>query len=143
MTDNSEEAAYTQMKDAVMDEIKHIFRPEFLNRIDEIIVFKSLDKKDMKAISDIILADIEKRAKDQMNITITVKDEAKDYMIDQGFDKKYGARSLKRKIQQLLEDQLAEEILGGKILSGDRVSVGTKEGKLTFSVRKKPKRKVE
>ena len=142
-TDNSKDAGYNKMKEAVMDEIRHIFRPEFLNRIDEIIVFRSLEKEDMLAISDIILNEISKRADDQMQLHLMVTDAAKQFMIDKGFDKKYGARPLKRQIQTLLEDELAEEILTGRIKSGDRVKIDYTGEKLSFKSLKKPGRKAK
>ena len=122
--DRSEKHDYNIMKDTVMDEIKNIFRPEFLNRIDEIIVFESLTKDDMKEIVKLQLAQIEKRAKDQINLTLKVTPRAKDYLVEEGFDRRYGARSLKRKIQTLIEDPLAELILAGKIKEGSVVTIG-------------------
>lgn len=133
-TDKSEAHDYNVMKDAVMDEIRHIFKPEFLNRIDEIIVFSSLSKEDMKGIVKIQLADIMKRAKDQMGITLKVTPKAREYLVDQGFDARYGARSLKRKIQNLLEDEMAEQILAGNITPNSTVSVVKGKEKLEFKV---------
>ena len=132
MTDHSAEADYQVMKDAVMDEVKRSFKPEFINRVDEIIVFRSLEAEDAVQIADIILKEITDRAKEQMGIRITVTKKAKMLMVEQGFDKKYGARSLKRKIQSLMEDELAEEILAGRIKEGDKVRIDVKGGKLTF-----------
>ena len=125
------------MKGRVMEEEKRLFKPEFLNRIDEIIVFHQLTKEHMKGIADIMLRGIEKRSKEQLGITLTVNEAAKDLLIDKGYDDKYGARPLRRTIQSLLEDKMAEEILDGKLKKGVNVEVGCEEGKLTFTVKKK------
>ena len=125
------------MKGRVMEEVKRLFKPEFLNRIDEIIVFHQLTKEHMKGIADIMLRGIEKRSKEQLGITLTVNEAAKDLLIDKGYDDKYGARPPRRTIQSLLEDKMAEEILDGKLKKGVNVEVGCEEGKLTFTVKKK------
>ena len=122
-TDKSQTHDYNIMKDAVMDEVKYIFKPEFINRIDEIIVFAALTKENMKDIINIIFADVAERAKKQMNITLTLSDKAKTILVDQGYDARYGARALKRKVQTEIEDRMAEEILDGKIKNGDKVSI--------------------
>ena len=123
---SSAEDDHKLMKENVMAEIRKLFKPEFLNRIDDIIVFHSLQKEEMKQIVDILLASLSKRTKEQMNITISVEDSAKEFIVDKGYDPKYGARPLRRTIQTEIEDRLAEEILDGKIFSGDEV-VFTKE----------------
>ena len=130
---------YEKMKSSVMEEVKHLFRPEFLNRIDDIIVFESLTKENMKDIIEILLKDFRNRAKDQMELTIRVSDNAKVFLVDSGYDQKYGARALKRKVQSLLEDEIAEEILAGNIQAGDTVSVKVSKDKsrLVFTVLKK------
>ena len=125
------------MKGRVMEEVKRLFKPEFLNRIDEIIVFHQLTKEHMKGIADIMLRGIEKRSKEQLDITLTVNEAAKDLLIDKGYDDKYGARPLRRTIQSLLEDKMAEEIMDGKLKKGVNVEVDCEEGKLTFTVKKK------
>ena len=125
------------MKGRVMEEVKRLFKPEFLNRIDEIIVFHQLTKEHMKGIADIMLRGIKKRSKEQLGITLTVNEAAKDLLIDKGYDDKYGARPLRRTIQSLLEDKMAEEILDGKLKKGVNVEVDCEEGKLTFTVKKK------
>lgn len=125
------------MKGRVMEEVKRLFKPEFLNRIDEIIVFHQLTKEHMKGIADIMLRGIEKRSKEQLGITLTVNEAAKDLLIDKGYDDKYGARPLRRTIQSLLEDKMAEEILDGKLKKGVNVEVDCEEGKLTFTIKKK------
>ncbi|MDO4939698.1 MAG: ATP-dependent Clp protease ATP-binding subunit [Lachnospiraceae bacterium] len=120
---SSEAADYEQMKDAVNDEIKRMFKPEFLNRIDDIIVFHQLQRDNMKDIIEILIRDINKHTGEQMNVEIVLDDEAKEYLIDVGFDPKYGARPLKRALQSQLEDRLAEEVLMGAITENMRVNV--------------------
>ena len=130
-------ADYDFMKGRVMDEVKRLFKPEFLNRIDEIIVFHQLTKEHMKGIADIMLRSIIKRSKEQLGITLTVGEAARDYLIDKGYDDKYGARPLRRTIQSLLEDKMAEEMLDGHIKAGGQVDVGFDGEKLTFAVKAK------
>lgn len=125
------------MKGRVMEEVKRLFKPEFLNRIDEIIVFHQLTKEHMKGIADIMLKGIEKRCKDQLGITLTVNEAAKELLIDKGYDEKYGARPLRRTIQSLLEDKMAEEILDGKIKKSAGVEASCEDGRLIFTVKKK------
>jgi len=141
----SAQANYNAMKDAVLEEVKHIFKPEFLNRIDEIIVFEALSKENMKDIVDIILKELTKRAQSQMNIKLKVADSAKQFLVDQGYDPKYGARALKRKVQSLLEDKMAEEVLAGHITPSCTVNVKVlKDAKeLTFTVSSSKKRKAD
>ncbi len=121
ISDNSAENDHKLMKENVMAETRKIFKPEFLNRIDDIIVFHSLQKEEMTQIVDILLNSLSRRTKEQMNITISVDDEVKELIVEKGYDQKYGARPLKRTIQTEIEDRLAEEILDGKIFSGDEV----------------------
>ena len=125
------------MKGRVMDEVKRLFKPEFLNRIDDIIVFHQLTRDHMKGIADIMLKGIEKRCRDQLGIRLTVDEAAKEFLIDKGYDDKYGARPLRRAIQSLLEDKLAEELLEGRIRQGALVQAGSDGQKLTFTVKKK------
>ncbi len=125
------------MKGRVMEEVKRLFKPEFLNRIDEIIVFHQLTKEHMKGIADIMLKGIEKRCKEQLGITLTVNEAAKELLIDKGYDEKYGARPLRRTIQSLLEDKMAEEILDGKIKKSAGVEASCEDGRLIFTVKKK------
>ena len=129
---NDEKANYTLMKDRVMEEVKRLFKPEFLNRIDDIIVFHQLNKEHMDQIAGIMLDVILKRTKEQMDIRLTVDEEARKVLIDKGYDEKYGARPLRRTIQNMLEDKLAEEILDGKVKKGDLVQVSGKDGELVF-----------
>ena len=114
---------YQDMKSKVMEEVRQMFKPEFLNRVDEIIVFHQLTKENMGKIVDIMLADIEKRMKESMDLEITVSDDAKQVLINKGYDEKYGARPLRRAIQTLVEDSLAEEILDGKIRKRGHVMI--------------------
>ncbi|MCI9594153.1 MAG: ATP-dependent Clp protease ATP-binding subunit [Lachnospiraceae bacterium] len=130
---NDDKANYTLMKDRVMEEVKRLFKPEFLNRIDDIIVFHQLNKEHMEQIAGIMLDVILKRTKDQMDIRLTVDEEARKVLIEKGYDEKYGARPLRRTIQNLLEDKLAEEILDGKVKKGDLVQVSGKDGKLVLT----------
>ena len=120
------------MKNGVMEEVKRIFKPEFLNRIDETIVFRMLNKDDMKKIVTILCKELQKRCADQMGITLTVRDSAKTAIVDKSYDRKYGARPLKRKIQDEVEDRLAEEIIAGRIQRGDKVVLTVKKGELTL-----------
>ena len=129
-----EKADYKVMKDRVMEEVKHLFKPEFINRIDEIIVFHPLNKGHMKDIVTIMLKDIMKRTKEQMDITLNVSEEAKEFLINKGYDEKYGARPLRRTIQNCLEDKLAEEILDSLVKEGDEVTVESAGEELKFSV---------
>ena len=132
-SDNSKEHNHAVMKERVMEEVKSIFKPEFLNRIDETIVFHTLTKENIGSIVDILLASINKRIKEQMNMTIKLDETARNYIIDNGYDEKYGARPLKRALQSKVEDELAEKILEGTFKSGDTVLVGLSDDKLTFS----------
>ena len=131
---NDETVNYEKMKNGVMEEIKQIFKPEFLNRIDEIIVFRSLQKENMKQIVTIMLNEVKKRATEQLNISLNITPAAKQLIVDESFDKKYGARPLRRKIQSSIEDKLAEEILIGNIHSGNKVSITATKKKLEFKV---------
>lgn len=133
-SENDEKASYGFMKDKVMEEVRRLFKPEFLNRIDEIIVFHQLNKDHMKQIADIMLQSILKRTREQMDLTLQVEDPAKELLIEKGYDQKYGARPLRRTIQNMVEDQLAEEILDGRIKKGDHVLVSSDGKVLTFQV---------
>ena len=120
---NDEKENYKFMKDRVMEEVKRLFKPEFLNRIDDIIVFHPLNKDHMKEIAGIMLSTIGKRTRAQLQMELEVTDQAKEYLIEKGYDEKYGARPLRRTIQNLLEDKLAEEVLDGQVKAGDHVLV--------------------
>ena len=133
-------ADYNFMKDRVMDEVKRLFKPEFLNRIDEIIVFHQLTREHIKGIADIMLGTISKRCKEQLGIGLEVTDSVREHLIDKGYDDKYGARPLRRTIQNLVEDRLAEEMLDGRINAGSLVEVGFDGEKLTFTIKAKTAR---
>ena len=133
---SSEKEDYAFMKGRVMEEVKKQFKPEFLNRIDETIVFHQLNKDHMKDIAKILLKGILELTKEQMDLTLEVAQDATELLIDKGYDEKYGARPLKRTIQNLLEDKLAEEILEGKVRKGDKVLVEAQEGELVFKAEK-------
>ena len=130
---DDEKARYDRMKTGVMDEVKRLFKPEFLNRIDEIIVFHPLTKDHMKEIVSILLRSVSKRTSQQMSITLEAGDDVKEYLIEKGYDEKYGARPLKRTIQNLIEDKLAEEVLEGKVKEGDAVTISVENDSLKFS----------
>ena len=125
---------YKFMKERVMEEVKRLFKPEFLNRIDDIIVFHPLSQNHMKEIVNIMLSGIEKRTKSQMNLTLNVDEDAKTFLVEKGYDEKYGARPLRRAIQNLLEDKLAEAVLDGVVHAGDTVSVTKEENELKFKI---------
>ncbi len=136
-TADDEKQNYDRMKDGVMEEVKRIFKPEFLNRIDETIVFRALNKDDMKKIVTLLTKTLVERCKNQMDITLSIKDSVKAHIVETAYEPKYGARPLRRKIQNAIEDALAEEILDGRIKKGDTVDVGIREKEVRFSVRKK------
>ncbi len=138
-----EKADYNRMKEGVMEEVKRIFKPEFINRIDEIIVFHSLTREDIKNIVRIMLAIIEKRCEQQMDLKLTIEESVIDFISEKGFDDKYGARPIRRAIQSYIEDKLAEEILEGKISSGDFVTVNYKENQIVMTGKKKRTRKAK
>ena len=123
---------YKKMKDSVMEEVKRIFKPEFINRIDEIIVFHSLDEDNIKSIVRIMAQSIVKRCKQQMNIELSVSEELIQFIAKKGFDKNYGARPLRRAIQTEIEDRIAEEILNGTIAAGDAVDAVYIDEKVSF-----------
>ena len=125
-------ADYKKMKTNVMEEVKRLFRPEFLNRIDEIIVFHSLGEEHMKKIAGLMCKELADRAKAQLNINLTIRESAKKFIVEKGTDKKYGARPLRRAIQNHLEDKLAEAILSGEIKPGTNVAVGLSKDQLKF-----------
>ena len=130
-----EKKDYSRMKEGVMEEVKRMFKPEFLNRIDEIIVFHTLNKEEVKKIVGILLKDLTLRCKDQMGIELKVRDSVKELIAKEGFDPKYGARPLRRAIQNKIEDAMAEEILEGRIKQGDKVIIGVSKEKIKFMVK--------
>ena len=132
MSGEDEKQDYERMKSNVMEEVRRLFKPEFLNRIDEIMVFHTLNKQHIRKIVSLLLKNLENRCQEQMDIRLKITDSVKDYLAEAGFDSKYGARPLRRAIQMKLEDTLANEILEGKIKRGDTVKVQLHQKKLKF-----------
>lgn len=134
-------ADYKRMKDGVMEEVKRIFKPEFLNRIDEMIVFHSLSKENIKDIADVMIRVIQNRCKEQMGILLTADLSFIDFVAEKGYDDKYGARPLRRAIQTYIEDKLAEEILEGKCKFGDQVTISCIDGEIFLKIKQKRNKK--
>ena len=126
-----EKEEYDRMKETILEELKRTFRPEFLNRIDEVIVFHSLKEDDVKEIVQLMIKDLEKKLK-RLNINIEVTDDTIDYISNKGFDPVYGARPLERTITKMIEDQLAEEILKGSVSKEDNIIIDFKNNNLIF-----------
>ena len=135
-TKSDENKDYLKMKDSVMEEVKRMFKPEFINRIDEIVVFHSLNKANMMDICTLLCTNLQKRCQEQMDIKLTVSKELKSYIVDKHSDAKMGARPIKRAIQSVIEDSLSEEILRKNINPGDSVVAKVKDGKAVFTVKK-------
>ncbi|MBP2071934.1 ATP-dependent Clp protease ATP-binding subunit [Thermoanaerobacterium butyriciformans] len=125
-------ASYEKMKENILDELKKSFRPEFLNRIDDIIVFRQLTQDDIRKITDLMIADLNKRLKDN-NISLEFTDDAKEELLKEGYDVTYGARPLRRAIQKVVESELSELMLKGEVKSGDKILVKLKDGKFDFT----------
>ena len=132
--EKSEKADYAAMKNGVMEEVRHTFKPEFLNRIDEILVFHSLGEEDRKKILKLMLDSLSARILETQNITMKFTGAAKAFLLQHGYEEKYGARPLRRALQTHIEDALTDEILSGKVKSGDTVTVGCMKNALNFSV---------
>ena len=132
-----EKKDYEKMKSGVMEEVRRLFKPEFLNRIDEIMVFHTLNKEEIRKIVVLLLKSLEKRCKEQMDILLNVTNSAVDYLAEAGFDAKYGARPLRRAIQSKIEDRLTDELLEGKIKRGDLVQIQYRNKELQFTVKDK------
>ncbi|HCX78068.1 MAG TPA: ATP-dependent Clp protease ATP-binding subunit ClpC [Firmicutes bacterium] len=122
---------YENMKEQVTGELKRTFRPEFLNRIDDVIVFHALDRQHIHSIVDLMLAELAGKLK-ELDLTISVTEAARNLLVDQGFDPTYGARPLRRAIQRLIEDEISEELLKGSFAAGENILVDAAEGKLIF-----------
>ena len=133
ISENDEKRDYERMKSGVMEEVRRLFKPEFLNRIDEIMVFHALNKEHIKKIVTLLLKNLEKRCEEQLEIQLKVTNSTKEHLAEAGFDSKYGARPLRRAIQNKIEDVMANEILEGKIKRGDIVTVQYTKGKIRFS----------
>ncbi len=136
--DGSKDKDYQFMKGRVMEEIKHLFKPEFLNRIDEIIVFHPMTRENIRAIAEVLLKELRQRAKTELGIHLSLDERAKDFLAEKGYDPKYGARPLRRTIQSYLENPLSEEILNGRVTrdSTVRITVDKSGEKLKFTARR-------
>jgi len=135
ISQKDEKKDYEKMKSGVMEEVRRLFKPEFLNRIDEIMVFHTLNKEEIRKIVLLLLKSLEKRCEEQMDIHLNVTNSAVDYIAEAGFDAKYGARPLRRAIQSKIEDRLASELLEGKIRRGDIVQVQYRNKEIRFIVK--------
>lgn len=136
-TETSKEQDYEKMKAGVMEEVKKLFKPEFINRIDEIMVFKPLGKEEMHEIVNLLCDTLAKRCRAQMQINITFRPALKEHLVTKYSDAKMGARPLKRALQNVVENQLAEEILAGRVKAGDTVTVGFRREQVVFDVKEK------
>ncbi|MFH1002144.1 MAG: ATP-dependent Clp protease ATP-binding subunit ClpC, partial [bacterium] len=133
---DSEEMSYKEIKDKVMGELHKTFRPEFLNRIDELIVFKSLNREEIKKITGLMLNEVKKLLEEQ-KIDLDTTEEAKELLAKEGYDPNFGARPLRRTIEKLIENPISEKILASEFKEGDCVLVEAKDGKIMFSKKKK------
>ena len=145
LSNNDEKQDYERMKSGVMEEVRRLFKPEFLNRIDEIMVFHPLNKTHIKKIVNIMLKTLEKRCKEQLDIQLKITESVRDFLAEAGFDRKYGARPLRRAIQTKLEDPMANALLEGTIKRGDTVRIQLHQKEIRFTPlsedEKKPKSK--
>ena len=130
LEDNAENE-YEKIREKILDETKRVFKPEFLNRLNELVIFKSLGREDMKAIVELELRNVSNRLKDQ-GLVFDFSEAAKTFLIEKGYDVKYGARPLRRAIERHLEDSLAEAILGGEIKAGEVIQVDVQDDQLSF-----------
>jgi ATP-dependent Clp protease ATP-binding subunit ClpC len=128
------EADYKRMRENVLEEVKKIFKPEFINRIDEMLVFHTLTQENIQDIVRLMLHTLCKRLESQMSMTLEISDESVAYLAKSGFDKNYGARPIRRSIQTKIEDELADRVLSGDIKPGDKVLAGFDGEKITFTV---------
>ena len=135
-TETTKEQDYEKMKAGVMEEVKKLFKPEFINRIDEIMVFQPLGKPEMHEIMTLLSGNLAKRCRQQMQIKLLVSNALKEHILSKYSDEKMGARPLKRAIQNVVEDRLAEEILEGRVKAGDTVTAGFRKGQVVFDVKK-------
>jgi len=138
-TSEVEEMSYKEIKDKVMGELDKTFRPEFLNRIDEVIVFRSLDKLEIKKIADLMLNEVKKLLEEQ-KVDLEATEKAKEVLAKAGYDPNFGARPLRRTIEKLIENPISEKILTGEFKEGDCITVGEKDGKIAFSKKRKKTR---
>ncbi len=134
-TETTKEQDYEKMKTGVMEEVKKLFKPEFINRIDEVMVFKALEKDEMHQIVSLLCDNLSKRCKEQLQIKLTVSSALKEHLVVKYADYKMGARPLKRAIQSVIEDKLAQELLEGRVKAGDVVSAGFRKQQVVFDVK--------
>ncbi len=127
-----EEEAYSTMRKNLTEQLKRTFRPEFINRVDSIIVFRQLTQEDIRAIVDIILGEVNDRLVDY-DMSIVASNNAKDWLVKHGYDREFGARPLRRLVQSAIEDKLSDAVLSGRFATGDRIRIDAVEDKLTFS----------
>ena len=132
MDDTDKAKTHERMKKGVMEEVKQIFRPEFLNRIDETIVFAILTKEEVKKIAKLFMDELRARLLSEHQITLKITSGAMDLLADKGYDENYGARPLRRIIQNEIEDAMAEEYLDGKFVQGDTVALEMNENHIKF-----------
>lgn len=135
LTETTREQDYEKMKSGVMEEVRKIFKPEFINRIDDIIVFKTLEKKEMLEIVQLLCKHLSRRCEKEMELKLHFSNALKEHIVDKYADYKMGARPLKRAIQNVIEDPLAEKILSGEIHAGDQVTIGFRKGQISFDVK--------
>ena len=135
--ESTKEQDYEKMKEGVMEEVKRLFKPEFINRIDEIIVFQPLGKEEMHEIIGLLSGNLIKRCKSQMEIKLLISNALKEHIVTRYADDKMGARPLKRALQSVVEDKLAEEILEGRVLPGDTLTAGYRKGQVVFDCKKR------
>jgi ATP-dependent Clp protease ATP-binding subunit ClpC len=128
----SDESSYEKMREKILDESKKVFRPEFLNRLDDLIVFRALTKPDLVQILDLEISKVLERLKTK-NIQLQLDEKAKDFLVEKGYDPQYGARPMRRSVERFLEDPLAEEILKGNLHEGEPILVTTDKDKLVFN----------
>jgi ATP-dependent Clp protease ATP-binding subunit ClpC len=130
-TSDKAEQDWKRMKSGILDSVKKMFRPEFLNRVDDIVVFKPLDKEELLRITEVMLKDVVKRAADQ-EVDLSIKEEAYQLLLDEGFDPKYGARPLRREIQRRIEDSFSTVMLDGTFKAGDQIEAVIEDGEVKY-----------
>jgi ATP-dependent Clp protease ATP-binding subunit ClpC len=128
----SDESSYEKMREKILDESKKTFRPEFLNRLDDVIVFRSFTKPDLIRILDLEVNKVLERLRHK-NLKLELDEKAKDFLVEKGYDPQYGARPMRRSVERFLEDPLAEEILKGNLHQGEPIQVTVENDKLVFN----------
>jgi ATP-dependent Clp protease ATP-binding subunit ClpC len=128
-----EKEAYSDMRKTLTEQLKRTFRPEFINRVDSIIVFRQLAKEDIRSIVDIILGEVNDRLVEH-DLVLSATDEAKDWLVEHGYDREFGARPLRRLIQSTVEDKLSDAVLGGRFKAGDTIVVGIEDDEIALSL---------